>query len=113
MLHKNRRFVVVDVASPEELAEKLTQHTWCGCNGFRLGELLFLNDSTSPDGAQEYAVVRGGRQIESITFSWCTVAEALGHVRQLLDGTLGEDALGAVSNRIESPAQHGTCAHCA
>jgi hypothetical protein len=112
MMHTRRRFVVFEVASAEDLAEKLTQHSWCGCNAFRLGELLFLNDSTSPDGAQEFAVVRGGRQIETITFSWCTEAEARGYIQQLQDGTLGED-MGAINNRIESPSQHDTCAHCA
>ena len=112
MLHKHRRFVVVDVATAEELAHKLTQYTWCGCNGFRLGELLFLNDSTSPDGAGEYAVVRQGRQIESITFSWCDEPKALDYIRRLAAGTLGAD-YGAITNVIETPAQHGTCHHCA
>lgn len=45
--------------------------------------LFFLNDSFSEDGAQEYAVVRNGRQIESITFSWCSRAEAHNHIDYL------------------------------
>lgn len=59
MLHKNRRWCVTPVASAEELAEKLTEMTWCGCSGFRLGGYLWLNDATSPDGAQEFAVYAG------------------------------------------------------
>jgi hypothetical protein len=37
MLHRSRCFVVVDVYTAEALAEKLTEHTWCVCIGFRLG----------------------------------------------------------------------------
>lgn len=44
MIHSKRRYVVVDVATVEALAEKLTEHTWCGCNGFRLEGYVFLND---------------------------------------------------------------------
>jgi hypothetical protein len=42
---------------------------------------LFLNDSFSPDGAQEYAVfkISNGQfiQIESITVSWCSAELSL------------------------------------
>ena len=116
MVHERRRFSVADVATPEELAHKLTHYTWCGCNGFRLPgrphELLFLNDAFSPDGAQEYAVVRAGRQIESITFSWCSEAEALTFIQQLQAGTLGYD-YGPCAPVIETPAVHGRCGLCA
>jgi hypothetical protein len=52
---------------------------------------LFLNDATSADGAQEYAVIRplpNGEylQIESITFSWCRAQQALDYIRQVLAG---------------------------
>ncbi len=116
MVHAHRRFSVADVASPEELAHKLTHMTWCGCNGFRLcgpsGDLLFLNDAFSENGAQEYAVARGGRQIESITFSWCSEAEALGFIKALQAGTLGDD-YGPCTPVIESPTAHGRCGLCA
>ncbi len=116
MVHEHRRFSVADVATPEELAHKLTHYTWCGCNGFRLSspgqELLFLNDAFSADGAQEYAVVRDKRQIESITFSWCSQAEALTFIQQLQARTLGDD-YGPCAPIIESPAVHGRCGLCA
>ena len=70
MIHDKRVFMVNEVATVAELAENVTQHTWTLCTAFQLGDLFFLNDSFSEDGAQEYAVVRDGRQIESITFSW-------------------------------------------
>src|SRR6266699_2044455 len=102
MLFKERRFVVSDIASADLLAEKLTNHVWCCCTAFRLGDLLFLNDSSSPDGAAEFGVVRNGEQIESITFGWCTYAQALAYIEQLQAGTLG-DAYGLVTNAVETP----------
>lgn len=76
MLHQHRRFGVITVQSAGELVENLTEHTWTLCTGFSLQGLLFLNDSFSEDGAQEYAVVRDGRQIESLTVSRMSRAEA-------------------------------------
>jgi len=107
------------VETTEELAEKLTQHTWTLCTGFELAGYLFLNDSTSEDGAQEYAVVRRpsvpGRpflQVESITFGWCNRQEAQGYIRQVIQGT--SDATGRpVTPAIEPAAEHGRCGYCA
>ena len=116
MIHRSRRFTLCDVATAEELAEVLTEHTWCACQGFRLAgaDLLFLNDSSGPDGAQEYGVVRDStrRQIESITFGWCTREQATGYIVSLVQGRLGSDYC-TVPNQIEAPDQHGRCAHCA
>ncbi len=86
MIHKNREFTVVRIETKEELADKLVNYTWCGCNGWLYGDMAFLNDSFSSDGAQEYAVFRNGVQIESITFSWCSVAEAIRHIANLEEG---------------------------
>lgn len=59
----------------------LLTHTWTLCTGFRApnGD-LWLNDSLSEDGAQEYAVIRHGRQIESVTVSWCTLAALTAYI---------------------------------
>lgn len=81
MLHRSRRWSLTLVASSHELATKLTEHTWTTCTGFECNGWLFLNDSTSADGAQEYAVVRrdsdgNARQYESVTFGWMTRAQA-------------------------------------
>jgi hypothetical protein len=96
MFHKNRLWSVGPVATPEELAEKLTGHTWCLCTGFYVEgheNYLFLNDATHEDGAGEWAVVkakvgdRQGTQIESITFSWIDrPGEALDIVNRVLSG---------------------------
>ena len=84
MMH-SRRWCVGAVRDAEELAHKLTESTWTLCTGFQLGEYVFLNDSTSEDGAQEYAVVKRLSatqwvQLESIIFGWCTLERALNHV---------------------------------
>jgi len=119
LLHKKRRWCVAPVASPEDLAEKLTEHTWTGCTAFELSGYVFCNDATSADGAQEYAVLKpldGDRfdQVESITFSWCTRERALELVRQVLAGTFdAERAFGEVEAKLEAPAEHGTCPLCA
>jgi len=74
--------------------------------------MAFLNDSTSPDGAQEYAVFRNGHQIESITFGWCSEAEAMKIISQLHNGEIGED-MGGLMPLIQSPEDHGRCSYCA
>ena len=55
-----------------------------------MSNYLWLNDSTSPDAVQEYAVVRCPvspdgeyRQVESITVGWCNRQELLNYIRQI------------------------------
>jgi hypothetical protein len=106
MFHHTRTWgepVVVD--TPADLADKLANYTWTLCAAWRLGDLLFLNDSFNEDGAYEWAVVRDGRQIESITFGWCDLARALEHITRLLAGTLGDD-YGAVNPQFHPAAEH-------
>ena len=116
MIHRKRRFSVGTVDTPEELAEKLEQTIWTRCTGFRLGSYLWLNDSTGPDGAQEYAVVREDSrlQLESITVSWCTPAELRSYIDACVRG-LWEGYYWAsncfvseppITNLIETPEQH-------
>ena len=111
MLHTQRRFGVTEIVWPDTLAELLTEHTWTTCTAFRLGDLVFANDSTSADGAQEYAVVLHGRQIESITFGWCDRAAALAYIGALVAGTLGGD-YGSFTNTLEHSDQHRPCCGC-
>jgi hypothetical protein len=119
-MHHRRTFSVTTVESAEELARTLTEYTWTLCTGFRLGGYLFLNDSTSEDGAQEYVVLRepGGspepyRQVESITFSWCSYEQALGYVRRVLDGEFDGQGLEVPAPHVEDVATHEVCRHCA
>ena len=59
---------------------------------FELHGYLFANDSTCADGAQEYAVLRTSvdndslKEIESITFSWCSERRALELIHQVCSG---------------------------
>src|SRR5438874_12498152 len=95
MMHTNRRWCVSVVESADALSHLLTERTWTLCSGFCIRgheEFLFLNDSTSEDGAGEFAVVKGGvgaashLQVESVTFSWCRPEEALKHIEDALAG---------------------------
>lgn len=122
MFHSNRQWVVGDpIDDPEELARKLTDHTWCPCNGFRCHGYLFLNDSTSSDGVAEFGVLKstkGGKyyfQIESITFGWCSFEKAKEYITNAIRGEFdGFDVLDVVDGyRIHTPAVHGKCGWCA
>ncbi len=113
-MHDQRVWSVADAKDAETLAHDL-KHTWTLCTGFRLGGYLFLNDSTSEDAIQEYAVVRERDlvQIESITFGWCSPEKALEYVRDAIAGKFDDGKYGRIDKRqIESPARH-SCGLCA
>ena len=121
MFHKNRVWSISPVATPEELAKLLSEHTWCCCNGFEIGNYLFVNDATSADGAQEYGVVKKPTkegepymQIESITASWMTYERLLEFICRTLVGENDEvEWKSAITPRFESPKTHGRCHLCA
>jgi hypothetical protein len=96
--------------------------SWTMCTGFRWRSLLFLNDATSGDGAQEYAVIRegvdGSEQVESLTMSWGITLEDFAKIVEQLDADPDEywDAIAAVTRvPFEPNLNHpeGSCAHCA
>ena len=123
MMHKKRTWCVSPKTTPEEVAELLTRTTWTLCTAFELSGYLFLNDSTSEDGAQEYAVVKRPTdpagpfvQVESITFGWCDPPKALDYVRRVLAGEFDTgDFAAEVSPRLETPDEHRAryCQACA
>ncbi len=123
MMHK-RRWVVSAVPTIEQLAEMLTQRSWTLCSGFSVDghpAYLFLNDATHEDGAAEFAIVSGGMsgphvQIESITFSWCSIDSALEHIRKALAGDYDASSFARaldLSGRLDTPERHGRCHLCA
>ena len=130
MFHRNRKWSVADMTEDlkarwdcaglcddEALAKMLVHQTWCLCTGFRLGGYLYLNDSTSEDGAAEYAIVKEatGIQVESITFGWTTDAKAVATIQEISAGKYDRENYGggpSNSARIESSAHH-TCHLCA
>jgi hypothetical protein len=119
MMHKRRRWMITRAKTPEQLARDLTEQTWTLCTGFELEGYLFLNDSTSEDGAQEYAIVLSlpdGTyvQIESITFGWCSFHKALANIEHITAGTADRSEFRhAVAPRLDTPDVHGRCPLCA
>lgn len=114
--HDRRRWAITDIPDSAKLAELLTEYTWTCCTGFRHAGHLYLNDSTSENGAQEYAVIREADlvQIESITFGWMTADRALGYIEDVTRGFDEPLYLGRMAaDRIEPAAQHKRCRHCA
>jgi hypothetical protein len=119
MLHNQRIWSLSSIAKPEELVNKLVQYTWTGCQAFELDGFIFANDSTSPDGAQEYAVLRAATngneliQFESITFSWCDEIQASAIVLRLLAGDCDYFTYGRVlRDRFQAASEHGLCPLC-
>lgn len=138
MIHKTRRWKITDVVSVGELAEKLIHHSWCLCTGFRVviggsdgmprTELLALNDAFSEDGAQEFAILRNGVQVESLTVGWYPNADRNGRFRET-DYKAGEidlayDLTGIMLGEIKTgfenvkpssllPHPDGSCPSCA
>jgi hypothetical protein len=66
MMHKHRCSCVGPIEDPAQLAEWLTQRSWTLCTGFAIAGYLFLNDATSEDGAQEYAVEEADESERSV-----------------------------------------------
>lgn len=100
MFNRNRTWMIADAngLTADEFAEKLTEYIWTLCQGWRRGDVIYLNDSLSEDGASEWAIVlalnyrpayRGqccaalhGSQFESVTFGWMTTKAAAALVRE-------------------------------
>ena len=120
MLHTDRVWCVTPATSKEELARELTDRIWFGCTGFEIEDYLFLNDSTSPDAIQEFAIVhrhadgRSYLQLESITVGWCDEPQMLHYIESALMGEYAfSDFVHEVFPTIQTPAEHGRCPHCA
>lgn len=99
MIHYQRKYQVKKYLTVDDLTEALIERTWTVSSGFELEGLLFFNDAFSEDGAQEYAVYRDGKQIESITFSWCDYDKAREIILELVEGTL--DTADMFTGRIQ------------
>lgn len=108
MLFPSRVHTLREVSDLED-SPSCSQHTWTLCSGFRFtaGDevLLFLNDSTGENGAQEYAVMaEDGRQLETITFGWCDQDQATELIRRVLAGDI--EPMGTYPLRIDSNPNH-------
>jgi hypothetical protein len=122
MLHADRVWCVAEVGSAAELAKNLTETRWCCCQAFQVTghpRYIWLNDSTSLAGLQEFAVCRLGlakgdiRQLESITFGQ-SEESALKFIRATLNGEDDDNEWARnVTAEIQTCEQHGRCQHCA
>jgi hypothetical protein len=107
MIHIDRVFGVQYVSDIKTLANQLFHYTWTGCTGYQLNEYLFLNDSFTPFGAQEFAVFRitdlDYIQIESITV-WNSNEEHLeGILSQSMQSKMN---LGTYQLKLEDVLEH-------
>jgi hypothetical protein len=112
MIHHHRTFAVGGIGSLDELVEKLTDRTWTLCTCFAYQGLLLANDSFSEDGAQEYAVYKDGRQIESLTVSWMTRASLREVLQGLLEGAYEELEFRPHHPLQTEPAAEHSCGLC-
>jgi len=109
MIHTDRVFGVKTVYDIKTLANQLFHYTWTGCTGYRLDEYLFLNDSFSPDGSQEFAVFRksDGKfiQIESITIVNWRFSE--NHLEDVLTQAMQSQlSMGSYELLLEDVSEH-------
>jgi hypothetical protein len=112
MIHHHRTFSVGVVGSLDELVQKLTTRTWTLCTCFAYQGLLLANDSFSEDGAQEYAVYKDGRQIESLTVSWMTRESLQEVITGLLEGAYETLDVRPHHPLQTEPATEHSCALC-
>lgn len=79
--------------------------------------LILLNDSTSGDGAMEFAVLRASDriQVESITFGWLQSEDAKASVAEYLSALADGSRCGVPSKEPTPNIPHpdGSCRHCA
>lgn len=112
MMYTKRPHSLTDLESAAKMARELKRTTWTACTGFRAGSLIALNDSTGPDNAQEYAIIRDGVQIESIAVSWMEL-EALTELLIRLDRGEGGVVMGRNVEIVPHVQRGGYCQHCA
>jgi len=105
---------VAPIEDLDVLVDKLKEYSWTLCTGFQYQSLLLLNDSFSEDSLQEYAVVRNGVQIESLTVSWYN-PERLKEDLTTLDnvGSLDGSALTFGTVDVQTHSMTERCALCA
>lgn len=111
MIHKSRRYSVRHYSSMDELVTHLTDMTWCGCNAFEIEGVILANDSFSADGAQEYAVIREGAQVETLTVSWMTPEELRLAIQRIIANPEEYETLSTEIPKFDHPK--GACYLCA
>lgn len=107
MLHKSRVWRIQTCTTPEEIAGIIARYdSMVLCTAFRVGNITLLNDSTSEDSLQEYALCIGDIQVDSITTSWCKPERLAEIIRGAMNGAYdGQRTYGVVD--FGPSAKHG------
>ena len=121
MIHMDRVFNVKTCSAEEMIADFEHTRSWTLCSAWRVGDTLYLNDSFSEDGAQEYAVVRiqsDGQQaqFESVTFGWMSAEEIARFIRETWNADLARPEwheLPILAVRVRVDHGDGVCPLCA
>jgi hypothetical protein len=109
MIHKSRRHNVEECATVADMARRVHGHNWCGCVAFKAGSLYLLNDSFD-GGGSEFAAVRHGVQLDSLTINWYELPNLIEDLEKLERG----DWPGVFGGPCAwKPHEPGTCQHCA
>lgn len=121
MIHTDRIFNIKTCSADEMIADFEHTRSWTLCSGWRVGDTLYLNDSFSEDGAQEYAVIRAqsdGKQaqFESVTFGWMEPEAIAAFIRETWNADLTQPEwrkLPLLAVSVRTDHGEGTCPLCA
>ncbi len=113
MFHPRRAHTITPYNDLGALARDVVESSHVLCFGARCGELLVLNDSITEedDRKREYAVVLGGRQIESITIDAMKTDRFRESLERLLRDPTARVDMGPVDVREHARSLY--CVHCA
>ncbi|ETX01031.1 MAG: hypothetical protein ETSY1_09020 [Candidatus Entotheonella factor] len=106
MIHEDRKFGVIEVASKQELRTRLSSGPWPLCTAFQLGDLVFANSSRQGQKHQEFSVIHNDQLIEVLSVNTMTPQALDMALEWLIEG--GETFMGIVEPVLEPHDSH----HC-
>ena len=109
MINTNRVFGVMTIPDIKTLTRKMYHWRYNGCEGYQQNKYLFLNDSFSQAGAQEFAVFRvsDGKFIQIGTMTIPDRSFTENHLKNLLvEAKKSMMNLGLYALQIEDAAEH-------
>lgn len=109
MIHINRVFGVMTIPDIKTLTRKMNHWRYNSCEGYQQGKHLFLNDSLSQTGAQEFAVFRvsDGKFIQIGTMTIPDRSFTDNYLKYLLvEAKKSKTKLGTYALQIEDAAEH-------
>jgi hypothetical protein len=109
MIHTDRVFGVMAIQDIKTLTRKMYHWRYNSCEGYQQGKHLFLNDSSSPAGDQEFAVFRvsDGKFIQIGTMTIPDRSFTENHLKNLLvEAKKSKKMLKTYTLQIEDAAEH-------